>query len=131
MYYKEDFIDKYLNIKVEVNILDKKLIEETFKKIMALDEQTEKLKEKIVIDSKEKEQSFRKEFRGIETKFMEEIRIKSRNEYKKIISEANLEKMRILDESIEKSHDLEKLLEERKDELICKIFGELFKMKIG
>jgi|LGVF01.1.fsa_nt_gb hypothetical protein len=111
--------------------MDKKLTEETLRRIVALDEQTENLKQRIEIDSKEKERLFKKELREMETNYMEEVRVKAREDYKRIIDEANVEKMKIIEESIEKSNDLEKLLSEKKDELLQKIFFKLFEVKLG
>ena len=111
--------------------MDKKLIEDTLNKIINLDHQAENLKDKIEVDLKEKEIIFRKELRENETRYMEEIRINSRSKYKEILKKANHDKMKIIEESIEKSHDLEKLLMERKDELVRKVFLDLFNVKIG
>ncbi len=111
--------------------MDKKLIEETLNKIINLDHKTEDLKDRIEIDLKEKEILFRKELREIETQYMEDIRVSSRLKYKEILKKANHDKMIIIEESIEKSHDLEELLMQRKDELIRKAFLDLFKVKIG
>ncbi|MEA3422695.1 MAG: hypothetical protein U9Q80_02665 [Bacillota bacterium] len=111
--------------------MEKKLTEETLKKIILLDEQTENLKQRIEIDSKEKERLFKKELREMETSYMEEVRVKARKDYKSIIDEADVEKARIIKESIEKSNDLEKLLYKKKDELLRKIFLKLFEVELG
>ncbi len=111
--------------------MDKRLTEETLRRIIALDEQTEDLKQRIEIDSKEKERLFKKELREMQTNYMEEVRIKAREHYKVIIDEANIEKTKIVELSIEKSKGLEKLLSEKEDELLQKIFFKLFEVKLG
>lgn len=111
--------------------MDKKLIEETLKKIIALDDQTEILKKRIDEDSKENERLFRKELREMEAKYMEEIRLKSREDYKSILEEANREKRQLIEASIDKCHGLEKRLEEREEELLKKVFLDLFNVEIG
>ncbi len=89
------------------------------------------MKKRIEEDSKENERQFRKELRETEAKYMEEIRLKSREDYKSILEEANREKMQIIEASINKCHGLEKRLEEREDELLKKVFLDLFDVEIG
>lgn len=111
--------------------MDNKLIEETLKKIIDLDEQTERLRKRIEEDTKEREQTFRKELRDLETRYMEGIRNQSRKAYRQTIEEANREKREIIEASIARCHGLEALLSDREDELVKQVFKDLFDVEVG
>jgi F0F1-type ATP synthase membrane subunit b/b' len=61
---------------------------------------------------------------------MEQVRVKSREEYQQLIEAANQEKRQVLEASIEKCHELEILLEKQQDELVAQIFSHLFKVEV-
>lgn len=104
-------------------------IESTLSKIVEIDMDAVKLEEQTQNLDAENEKALRKRLREIEFEHMKKARKEANRKYNDTLQRAEVEESAIMAEGEKECASLEKLMQERKDELAKQIFLKLLSMK--
>lgn len=103
-----------------------KMIEETLEKILEIDAKAVKVEKDALQNEKDMEDDLRKKKKDLEFSIMKEARKEAKAAYDQILSQAKKEVEDIERVGKKECEHLNHLLDERKDEMVEKVFIRLF-----
>ena len=105
-----------------------KMIEETLKKIIEIDNKAITVESDAITNEKEKYNELKKLKKDMEFAIMKEARKEAKGKYDEIVNAAKEEAKRIEKTGEQECERLNRLLEENKEEMVEKVFVRLFEV---